>query len=139
MVAHDPTRAGCACASTRPRCACAYRNPRRSTTLLLVGSRGGPMQSMSMTHDPVGRRSTDAEGIATRVGYGASAILNVSFAVTAISLARTPDARADGNRTVNDITTRLMQHTPGRWVVGLIGLTIIGAGLYRFWKGMKSD
>ena len=34
--------------------------------------------------------STDAEGLATRVGYGVSAILYTTFGVTAIALAKKP-------------------------------------------------
>jgi hypothetical protein len=83
--------------------------------------------------------STDAEGVATRIGYGVSAILYTTFGVTAISLARSPAAKANGNKTVSDMTSRLMQHTPGRWLVGIAGVAVIGAGLYRVVKGLKSD
>jgi Domain of Unknown Function (DUF1206) len=83
--------------------------------------------------------STDAEGLATRVGYGVSAILYTTFGVTAISLAKSSAAKANGNRTVSDMTSRLMQHTAGRWLIGIAGAATIGAGLYRFAKGLKSD
>ena len=83
--------------------------------------------------------STDAEGLATRIGYGVSAILYTTFGVTAISLARSRTAKANGNKTVSDMTSRLMQHTPGRWLVGIAGVVVIGAGLYRVVKGLKSD
>jgi hypothetical protein len=83
--------------------------------------------------------STDAEGLATRVGYGVSAILYTTFGVTAIALAQKPEAKANGNKTVSDITSRLMQHTTGRWLIGIAGVVTIGAGLYRFAKGLKSD
>ena len=45
--------------------------------------------------------STDAEGLATRVGYGVSAILYTTFGVTAIALARSPregQRQQDGQR-----------------------------------------
>ena len=83
--------------------------------------------------------STDAEGLATRVGYGVSAILYTTFGVTAISLARTRAAKANGNKTVSDMTSRLMQHTSGRWLIGIAGVVVIGAGLYRIVKGLKAD
>jgi hypothetical protein len=83
--------------------------------------------------------STDAEGLATRVGYGVSAILYTTFGFTAISLARSRAAKANGNKTVSDMTSRLMQHTPGRGLVGIAGVVVIGAGIYRFVKGLKSD
>ncbi|MDQ1425746.1 MAG: hypothetical protein QOD72_3244 [Acidimicrobiaceae bacterium] len=83
--------------------------------------------------------STDAEGLATRVGYGVSAILHTTFGATAIALAKSPDAKANGNKTVSDITSRVMQHTTGRWLIGIAGAVTIGAGVYRFAKGAKSD
>lgn len=83
--------------------------------------------------------STDAEGLATRVGYGVSAILYTTLGVTAIALARTRAAKINGNKTVTDLTSRLMQHTAGRWLIGIAGALTIGAGLYRFAKGLKSD
>jgi len=83
--------------------------------------------------------STDAEGAATRIGYVVSAIIYTTFGLTAIALARTPEANANGNQKVTDMTGRLMQHTAGRWLVGLAGVITIGAGLYRILKGLKSD
>ena len=83
--------------------------------------------------------STDAEGWATRLGYGVSAIIYTTFGVTAISLARTPAAKADGNQTVSDMTSRLMQNTTGRWLIGIAGAVVIGAGLYHIVKGLEAD
>ncbi len=83
--------------------------------------------------------STDAEGLATRVGYGVSAVLYTTFGITAISLAQSRAAKADGNTTVSDLTSRLMQHTTGRWFIGIAGVAVVGAGLYRIVKGLKSD
>ena len=83
--------------------------------------------------------STDAEGVATRIGYGVSAVLYTTFGVTAIALAKSPVAKANGNKTVSDTTGQLMQHTAGRWLIGIAGAVTIAAGLYRFAKGMKSD
>ncbi len=83
--------------------------------------------------------STDAEGVATRAGYGVSAIMYTTFGVTALALARSRAAKVNGNKTVTDMTSRVMQHTAGRWVIGIAGVVVIGAGLYRFAKGLKSD
>jgi hypothetical protein len=83
--------------------------------------------------------STDAEGTATRIGYIVSAIIYTTFGITAISLARAPAANANGNQKVTDMTGRLMEHTAGRWIIGLVGVIAIGAGLYRIMKGLKVD
>ena len=83
--------------------------------------------------------STDAEGTATRVGYLVSAILYITFAVTAISLARSPRANADGNQKETDITSGLMKNTGGRWLVGIVGLIVVGAGIYRLMVAKKGE
>ena len=83
--------------------------------------------------------STDAEGWATRIGYGVSAIIYTTFGVTALSLARTPSAKANGNQTVGDMTVRLLQHDAGRWLIGIAGAVVLGAGIYRFVKGLKVE
>lgn len=83
--------------------------------------------------------NTDAEGVATRAGYGVSAILYTTFGVTALALSRSRAAPVDGNQTVTDITSRVMEHSAGRLLIGVVGAVVIGAGLYRISKGMKSD
>jgi len=83
--------------------------------------------------------STDAKGWATRAGYVVSAIIYTGLGSTAISLARSPGTKAstDGNKTVTDATARLMQHTAGRWMIGLAGAIAIGAGLYHIIQGVQ--
>jgi hypothetical protein len=83
--------------------------------------------------------STDAEGTATRIGYFVSAVIYTTFGLTAISLARSPRANADGNQKVTDITSGLMKNSAGRWLIGIVGLIAIGAGLYHIVQGLKGD
>lgn len=83
--------------------------------------------------------STDVEGWATRAGYAVSAVLYATFGITAMSLARTRAAKANGNETVTDLTARLMRFGAGRWLIGVAGVVVIGAGIYRLVKGVKID
>lgn len=82
---------------------------------------------------------TDAEEMVKRLGYLISAILYVTLGITAISLSQTRNAKADGNKTVSDITARFMSNNAGRWSIGIIGVIVIATGLYRIFKGMKVD
>lgn len=84
---------------------------------------------------------TDAEAWVKRLGYVVSAILYITFAFTAISLASssTPSADANGNSKVTSLTARIMGHSGGRVLIGLVGLIVIAAGLYRINKGAKDD
>jgi hypothetical protein len=81
---------------------------------------------------------TDAEAMAHRIGYFASAVMYITFAISAIALAR--DAKnPDGNQRVTDISETIMKNGLGRVVIGLAGLIVIAVGLYRVSKGVKLD
>jgi len=85
----------------------------------------------------------DAEASAKRIGYVVSAVIYTTFAITAITLARAGVADsaqgADGNSKVTNLTGRVMGYGIGRWLIGLIGLIVIAAGIYRLVKGLKQD
>jgi hypothetical protein len=81
---------------------------------------------------------TDAEAMAHRIGYFASAVVYVTFAISAIALAR-DSKNPDGNQRVTDISATIMKNGLGRVVIGLAGLIVIGVGVYRVFKGIKLD
>jgi hypothetical protein len=85
----------------------------------------------------------DAEATAKRIGYVVSAVIYTTFALTAISLARAGSANsaqaANGNSKVTNLTARVMSYGVGRWLVGLIGVIVIAAGIYRLVKGLEQD
>jgi hypothetical protein len=81
----------------------------------------------------------DAKANAQRAGFVVSAIIYTTFAITAISLARSSAQTADGNSKVSDITFDVMKHTGGRLLIGLAGAIVIAAGLYRIYKGVTGD
>lgn len=78
------------------------------------------------------RRGTDAKGLAKRLGYAGIGVLYVGLALTAVQLMR-GSGGANGNATA-DWTARLMGQPFGRWLVALIGLGVIGIGLYQFYQ-----
>jgi len=81
----------------------------------------------------------DAKAWAHRIGYIASAVMYVTFAITAIALARRTPTNANGNQKVTDITASFMTHGLGRLVIGVLGVIVIAVGLYRASKGLKMD
>jgi len=83
--------------------------------------------------------STDAKGWAHRIGYVASAIMYTTFALSAIALARDANKVPNGNQKVTDISTKIMSHSGGRLLFGLVGVIVIAVGLYRISKGVKID
>jgi hypothetical protein len=85
---------------------------------------------------------TGAESWVKRIGYVVSAIIYITFALTAIALARSTNStegNADGNAKVTTMSGRMMEHTGGRIVVGVVGVIIIAAGIYRIIKGARVD
>lgn len=82
---------------------------------------------------------TDAGAWVHRVGYVVSAIIYTTFALSALALARNAATRPDGNQKVTDISGSVMTHTAGRVVIGLVGVIVIAAGLYRIVKGITMD
>jgi hypothetical protein len=81
----------------------------------------------------------DAKAMAHRIGYIASAVMYITFAISAIALARKTPTNADGNQKVTDISASFMSHSFGRLVIGLVGAIVIGVGLYRAYKGFNLD
>lgn len=81
----------------------------------------------------------DAKAMAHRIGYIASAVMYLTFALSAIALARHTTTNPNGNTKVTDISASFMKHSFGRVVIGVVGIIIIAAGLYRVSKGLKLD
>jgi len=81
---------------------------------------------------------TDAKGLAVRGGLFVSAITHVLLAVFAVSLIFTfsmSSGGGGGGGGTQDWTAWLLRQPFGRWLVGLVGVAIIGAGLAHIWKG----
>jgi hypothetical protein len=81
----------------------------------------------------------DAKASIMRIGYLVSAVIYITFAMTAISLARSGRANPNGNTKVTSMSDRLMAHSGGRIAIGVVGAITIAAGLYRLMKGLRGD
>jgi len=75
-----------------------------------------------------------------RIGFLVSAVLYGFLAVTAFSIMRSKAAETkNGNTSVSHASGGLMAHTGGRLLIGVVGIIVIAAGLYRLVKGIKLD
>lgn len=78
------------------------------------------------------RKGSSAQGIAQRLGYAGLGIIYVGLALTAVRLLMgSGDAGGDATQ---GWTARLMAQPFGRWLVGLIGLGVIGFGLGQLYQ-----
>jgi Domain of Unknown Function (DUF1206) len=85
---------------------------------------------------------SSAKTWATRAGYLVSAVTYALLAWTALSFAL--DARnASGRKTedakVERFTRDVMDMTAGRWLVGAIGIGVVGVGIYFLVKGARAS
>jgi len=67
----------------------------------------------------------DAKGVVQRIGYALSGLAYAGLALSAFEIVRGAHAR-EGHSARYDWTVRLLAQPLGRWLVGLVGLIIIG-------------
>lgn len=80
---------------------------------------------------------TDGKGLAIRSGLLVSAVTHALLAVSALSLIFGWGS-GGGDNGARNWTAWLLQQPFGRWLVGLIGLAIIGAGIAHMIKGYRA-
>lgn len=73
---------------------------------------------------------SDASGIARRVGYAASGLVNAGIGITALQMALGSSDAGGGAKTW---AGKIMSEPFGHWLVGLVGAVIIGVGIYQFY------
>ncbi|KIL51848.1 DUF1206 domain-containing protein [Jeotgalibacillus soli] len=77
----------------------------------------------------------DAKGVITRIGYLVSAVIYGSLAFSAMKLAM--NAGGGSGNSEQTISARLLAQPFGQWIVGMVGLVIIGYGIYELYNGYK--
>ncbi|WP_017380318.1 DUF1206 domain-containing protein [Paenisporosarcina sp. TG-14] len=78
----------------------------------------------------------DTKGIIKRTGFFISAIIYANLAFGAIKLA-SHTGKAGGDNTEKILSGKLMEQPYGVWLIGLLGVIIIGYGLTEFFNGAK--
>ena len=83
---------------------------------------------------------TSWKGLALRAGHLISGLIYAGLAFFALSLAMGwGTGSGSEDQSARDWTAWLMQQPFGRWIVGVIGVAIAGAGAAFIWKGWKGD
>jgi hypothetical protein len=79
-------------------------------------------------------KGTDPSGLATRLGYVASGVTHAALALAAAQLLVGAGGGGAEDQTTRDWTARLLSQPLGPWLVGGVGLSLIGAGLYQLYE-----
>lgn len=74
-----------------------------------------------------------AKGIVKRIGYAVSGLIYGAFGVEAARLT-IGSGGGSGSGDAEHWTARLMAQPYGIWLVGIVGVIIIGTGLYQFYR-----
>jgi hypothetical protein len=70
----------------------------------------------------------------TRVGYGVSALVYTFLAFSAISFARNGRGGQSENARIETFTRDMMDNTAGRWIVGGLGVLLVGIALFFLYR-----
>jgi len=81
-------------------------------------------------------KGTDTEGLLARGGYLVSAATYASFVLPTYRLINGGRSGSGANQT--QLVAQIMSLPMGRFIVGLIGVAAIGAGLYQCYLGIES-
>lgn len=82
------------------------------------------------------QEGTDAKGVAKRIGYAVSGLVNLGLALFAAQLLFGTGGD-DGSSRV-EWTARVMRQPFGLWLVGIAGAIVIGVGLYHFYRAFNA-
>jgi hypothetical protein len=75
-------------------------------------------------------KGSDAKGLGRRIGYAGSGLLYASVAWYAAKLAMSNSADS-GSNTQQTLTARVLDWPGGEWIIMLVGVAIIGGGIYQ--------
>lgn len=85
-------------------------------------------------------KGDDAKGVAKRVGYVVSGLSYGLLAFTAASIVfGWGSGGSGGGGSQQEWTAKLLAQPFGQWLVGLVGLIVIGVGLYQFKKAYTAS
>ena len=85
------------------------------------------------------RHGTSPKGLGTRAVHALSGVVNGGLALTAFGLAIGAGSGGGDDAAAQDWTAWLLSQPFGSWLVGLVGLGVIGAGAFHLWKAWRGD
>ncbi|HUF57191.1 MAG TPA: DUF1206 domain-containing protein [Thermohalobaculum sp.] len=81
---------------------------------------------------------TGAKGFVARTGLIVTGLIHLALGIYVVTLLLGNGGGSGGSDSSPEgITAKVMEYDRGRWVIGIAGLCVIGAGIYYFIKGYK--
>ncbi|WP_421825677.1 DUF1206 domain-containing protein [Larkinella sp.] len=82
-------------------------------------------------------KGTDAKGIGRRLGYAFSGLVYGFLAYGSFRMVLGSRGNHGGDNSRQTLVRELLQKPYGQWLVGLIGVCIIGIGVYQIYRAMS--
>ncbi|HEX8142630.1 MAG TPA: DUF1206 domain-containing protein [Pyrinomonadaceae bacterium] len=83
-------------------------------------------------------KGSGLKGISIRIGYACSGLVYAGLALTAAKILIDVGEPDSSSQVQQHWTERLMSVPYGRWMVGIVGASVVGFGLYQIYKGLKA-
>jgi hypothetical protein len=84
-------------------------------------------------------KGTDAQGLLTRGTYLIIGVSHIALALSALQLLLGSDGDSSGgDSATQDRTAWLLSQPFGQWLVGLVGVVVIGVGLYQWYQAYSA-
>lgn len=106
-------------------------------TLIAIGLVGLSIWYVIRSVKDTDNAGRDLKGLIKRTGYFLSGLFYAGIAFSAFR--RVFNSRGGGSGNVDSWTATLMQYPLGRWLIAIVGLIVIGVGLYQFYRAYSAN
>ena len=95
------------------------------------------VQALVEREDPEdGEAKGEAKKWGKRAGYVGRALIYIALSISTVRILTRSDEKQSQNEEARQTTSTVFDLPAGRWIVGLVGLCIIGAGLWNAYRGL---
>jgi hypothetical protein len=94
------------------------------------------VQAFAEREDDEGEAKGEAKKWGKRVGYVGRGLIYAGLTVTTVKLLANASGGESQNEQARKSTATVLELPAGRWLVGLVGLAIIGAGVWNLYRGL---
>jgi type IV secretory pathway VirB2 component (pilin) len=106
--------------------------------LVAVGLFGYALWRLSQAWiDPEGE-GRDAKGVIKRIGYAISGAIYGFLGVEAVRIVMGSSSGSGGEQQAEDWTAQLLAQPFGQWLVAIVGVILIGTGLYQGYRAYSA-